>query len=57
MGISTTLEELLSFKVIATLRDMRTNKTKQQNDERVKQRIYDKSHIFNKRRQGKSKNI
>jgi len=38
MGIWAILEELLSFKVIATLHDM----IKKNNDERVKQRIYDK---------------
>jgi len=31
MGIWTILEELLSFKVIATLRDMKTNITNKQN--------------------------
>ena len=31
MGIWKILEKLLSFKVIATLRDMKTNKTKQNN--------------------------
>ena len=45
MGIRAILEKLLSFKVIATLRDPKQNKKHNKqtnNDERVKQRIYDK---------------
>jgi len=45
MGIWTILEELLSFKVIATLRDMKTNKQNKQRRKGKSKNIWLKSYI------------